>query len=1264
MYGDDPHRFLVVHPLMLHSIILIIKHKKQTIMNTKKITILVMFFLGMLTVNAGGPSACVDWNGYVDSKNISGTGYITLEPGQEEKAAQTYQYSGPGKINQVRVYGNYPYIIGGVPLQVNIYSVDGNGRPTAILKSVNFSWSVSNNSANPALAYKDVSLGTGVYISSNFAVGVTNLSSLLDFQVRYTGNGENQGEDFASLAGTSTGNNWASAAAAFQKDGDFYLVPQMEHFNTPAFSPSASCIAPQQQVTFTNSSTLSQNRMFNKISAPGYNGSNFIYTWDFGDGTTILHSASPTHVYAAAGVYTVSLTTTLEGWNTTCTETYSIQISVGLGVAATQVTNATCFGSDNGSVVAVGSGGAGDYSYSLGGEYQSSGSFTGLEPGSYVVYVRDDLGCMSQTSFVITQPSQIVFTSTQTTTTSCGSSNGQILVSTGGGNGGPYTYTLNGGAAQSSGSFANLAAGTYSIVATAGGCSATTVVVVNNQGGPSLTLPVNKQNVSCYGTSDGAITLAATGGTGNLQYSINGGTTFQSSPSFPNLAVGTYSVFVKDAPGCLSGTVVVISEPSQLVVTANSVPVNCNGGNDGQINVTSAVGGIGALSYSVNGTAFQSGTNFPGLVAGNYTLTLQDAAGCSVSTGVTVTQPTPVSATTSVNNAGCNGATDGVVNISGTGGAGGYMYSSNGINYSKYGVFVNLGAGTYTFYVKDRNGCVYQLNATVTEPSAIVANVLTTNSTCGNSNGSLLVQTSGGSGSGYEYSLNGAAFVSNNLFNNLPAATYYVEVKDGSGCRISTSGNITDSNGPQVATNDVTSTNVSCHGGSDGSITVVNVTGGTGTLQYGLNGTAWQGSPSFFGLPAGSYTVLVRDANGCIGYQNKVITEPAAFVISTTNTDLVCNGVSAGEITISAIGGSGTLAYSVNNGASFQSSNEFSGLAAGVYTIKVRDAAGCIGSYSTTLSQPSAITILTGVLNVTCNDEGNGEITVLSSGGTGTRTYSLDGVNYQVSGSFPGLDGGPYTVYVKDGNGCVKSSTAFVVEPTPVIVSANVSDVSCAGGNNGVVNLSVSGGVSPYYYAWSDGSTTEDVFNLSAGNYSGTITDANGCTVSGSFVVNQPALPIIVNGVVTGSEGANGAVDITVTGGVDPYTYEWSNGSISQDLSALAPGTYVVEVTDSKGCATSNTFTVPSLTGIAQMAGDAKNVVVYPNPASNLATIDANGVIINKARVTNLLGQAVIEARFETSKIELNTSVLEEGVYFVTLYTNSGIVTKQLQVIR
>jgi PKD repeat protein len=141
----------------------------------------------------------------------------------------------------------------------------------------------------------------------------------------------------------------------------------MEHFNTPAFSPSASCIAPQQQISFTNSSTLLKTACLIRFQHPDTAVAISFIHGDFGDGTTLLHSANPTHVYASAGVYTVSLSTTIEGWNTTCTETYSIQISVGLGVAATQVTNATCFGSDNGSVVAVGSGGAGDYSYSIGG---------------------------------------------------------------------------------------------------------------------------------------------------------------------------------------------------------------------------------------------------------------------------------------------------------------------------------------------------------------------------------------------------------------------------------------------------------------------------------------------------------------------------------------------------------------------------------------------------------------------------------------------------------------------------------------------------------------------------------------------------------------------------------------------------------------------------------------------------------------------------------------------------------------------------------
>lgn len=1237
-------------------------------MNTRKITLLMVFFMSILFVNAVN-SQCEDLNGYVNSKNTGGTGYITLFNGFEESAAQTYHYSAPGQINQVRVYGNYPGLVGGVPLQVNIYNVDANGRPTSTLKSVNFAWYAANNSANPANSFIDVSLGTGVFVNANFAVGVSIRQGVFPFgftfQVRYTGNGESLGENLASLAGTSTGGNWASAATAFSKDGDFYLVPRMVHFNTPSFTVSSSCIATQGTVTFTSNSTLTQDRMFNLISKAGYTGTNKIYTWDFGDGSG-SNVANPTHTYTTAGKKTVTLTTTIEGWNTTCTETFSAEVSVGLAASTSQLTNVSCFGLNNGSINGGASGGASPYKYSLDGlNYVTSNSFNSLAPGNYTMYVKDDLGCIKTSSFVITQPAAITFSSTQTTSATCGSTNGQILVTAVGGNGGSYSYTLNGGTAQSTGSFNNLGSGSYQIVATAAGCSGSTTVIVNNQDGPTLSLPINKQNVSCFGGNDGAITLSAAGGTGTLQYSNNGGVSFQASPVFSGLTAGTYSTIVKDAAGCQNGSVVTIVQPSQLVFNAIPTAVSCNGGNNGSVTITSAIGGLGALSYSINnGITYQSGTTFSGLAVGTYTILLRDIAGCTVSKTITVSQPSPLSATASVVNPSCNGGTNGSINVSGSGGNPGYSYSTDGVNFTKYGTYGDLGVGIYTFYVKDRNNCVCLTNVTLTQPNAITGNILTTNSTCGNSNGALLVQPAGGSGSNYQFSIDGGdSFTGNALFGGLSSGQYFIIIKDGTGCEQTVSGNVFDSDGPTIQ--NVTSTNISCNGASDGSINVTLVTGGTGTLEYSVNGTAWQTSPVLAGLTAGTYLVKVRDANGCLSSQSVTLTQPAPFVISSTNTNLACNGGNSGIIDVTAIGGAGTLAYSINNGASYQSSKVFNNLFSGNYLIIVRDAAGCTGAYFTTLTEPTPINILTSVLDVTCHQEGNGQINVAASGGVGTKTYSIDGTNYQPGNSFSGLDGGTYTIYAKDANGCVSSKSVTVIEPLELTVAANVTDVSCAGGSNGVIDLSVTGGVSPYTYEWSNFATTEDIFNLTAGSYSGIITDANGCSASGTFTISQPSLPLIVNGVITSSsEGDNGAIDITVTGGFAPYAYDWSNGAISQDISGLAPGNYSIEVSDIKGCVTTNSFIVDGTTGLTSINGVEVNVLVYPNPANQYAVIEAIGTTINKVRVTNVVGQNVMESQFNSSKIELNTSELQQGIYHITLITTNGITNKQLQVIK
>lgn len=1228
-------------------------------MRTGKLTLLMVMLLTVFMAQA--QSTCVDWNGYVNYKNTGGTGYYTLQNGLEENAAQTYRYSGPGKINQVRVYGNYPGIVtGGVPLRVSIYNVDVNGRPTTTLQYADVVWWWYNNPAG----YITVSFGAGVDVSSNFAVGVSIRQAFPfgnTFQVRYTGNGEGQGEDLASLSGTSTGGNWASAMSEFSKDGDFYLVPQMANYNLPSFEIASQCVSAATPIAFTNTTQMTKDSMFNRIGLAGYSGSNKYYTWDFGDGSATTNSVSPTHSYATPGAYTVTLTSKIDGWNGVCSETYFMNISVGLALIDSIITQVSCNGGNNGSVKAKASGGATPYSYSIdGATYQSSNIFSGLTAGNYTLYVKDALGCSSSVAFTITQPAPIVFGAPQTTNASCGNANGQILVSATGGTGQIKYRRGNTGSFQNSGLFTGLAAGSYLITARdANNCTATILVTINDQGGPTLTV-VSYTNISCFGGNDGTIVLSGSGGTGALQYSIDGGVSYQSTSSYNNLAAGSYGVLVKDAAGCKSGTTVVLTQPSQLRITASTLPVTCNGGSDGQVNVVYAIGGIGSLSYSVNGTNYQSGTNFQGLTAGTYTVYVRDVAGCTATTSVTVTQPAAVTATVTSDNPDCSYSYDGSISVTGAGGSGSYSYSLNGLNYQPYGVFLNLPGGNYTVYVRDSKGCIYTTTRTLTAPTEVTGTVLTTNSTCGNNNGSILTTASGGSGSGYEYSIDGINFNTSGAFNNLSSGTYYVIIKDGAGCVKVVSGVIYDSNGPVIAS--TSHTNVACNGGSDGSITVNTVTGGTGVLQYGLNGSYWQTSTSFSGLSAGNYTVMVKDANGCIGFTNVILTEPAAFVINTTVQDLTCNGENTGKVTVSAIGGAGTLAYSINEGLSYQSSNIFNNLYAGIYNIRVRDAAGCIGSKSITVTEPTMITVVTGVLNVTCHGQGNGVISVLSSGGTGVKTYSLNGTTYQTAGTFTNLSGGNYTIYVKDAANCVVSKNITVTEPSAMNLSVVVSDVSCAGGNDGVINLSVAGGAGGYEFNWSGGSAAEDLFNLYAGSYTVTVSDANGCTISSPFVVSQPALPLIINGTVTGSTNNDGEIDITVTGGTSPYTFHWSNGELVEDIAGLSPGTYTIEVTDNKGCATSNIFTVPNLTGIITLA-DGKNVALYPNPANHVTIVEVNGAEMKRLEVLNMLGQTVFMSNTQTAKVEINTSDLQEGAYIVKLLVNNTIVTKQLQVI-
>lgn len=1233
----------------------------------RKITLLAMVFLTSVFgafAQGGNSVSCTDLNGYPQSKNVGATGAYTLTFGQLENAAQTYHYSGPGNITSVRIFGSSPNVLG-VPMRARVYTVDANGRPVSVLASQNFTWTITNN----VLGYHDVFFGGGgVPLSSNFAVSaeiIGGFPAVTQFAVGYNGDGDGNGEDLASLGGSTTGFVWQSANSSFGRDGDFYIIPRMNHFITSNFTTTAQCVNVGESVAFTNQSFVTQSGMFNTINLPNYSGSQAIYNWNFGDATTSTQ-ANPTKTYTAAGVYTVSLTVKIDGWNNDCSATFTRQISVGLNAGSTSISNATCFGSANGSFTATATGGAAPYTYSINGTtYQSSASFTGLSAGVYTLYVKDNLGCVKTSTVTINQPSQITWTTTNFTNATCGTnSDGAILLAAVGGTG-SLQYSINGTSWQTSGSFTGLAAGSYTVyVKDANNCQNTATVNISNAGAPTLVIN-SVTNVTCNGSSTGSIILSSSGGTGTPQYSIDG-TNYQTSGTFTNLAAGTYSVYVKDQAGCIDVKSVTIIQPNPLVFTTSTTPVSCYEGSNGSITISTVSGGTGTPVYSLNGTNYQSSNVFNGLAAGTYTVYVRDVAQCIATASVTVVEPTAITLTTAIVNNTCNGGNNGTITVTANGGNGGYQYSLNGVNFQPTPVFSNLFAGTYTVTVKDAKNCTATVSATVTQPSIISAVITTGATACGNTNGTILVSASGGSGSGYQYSLDGVNFTGVGSFAGLAAGTYPVVVKDGAGCIRTFSATIVNTTGPSI--NSVSSTNITCNGGDDGSITVTSVSGGTGTLTYSINGSPFQTSTVFTGLTAGSYVVVVKDALGCTGsYSTITLTQPSQIAVSTQVTNVNCFGSSTGSVLITAGGGSGFLSYSID-GFNFQSSSLFTGLPAGEYAAFVKDQGNCLSFATFTISQPSAITISNkGILNVSCNGGNDGSMLITASGGTGALQYSIDGVNFSSNNSFTGLTAGSYIVYVKDANGCVIMSLAQITQPAPMVASANVYNVSCAGGNNGVIDFVVFGGVAPYTFQWSNGNNTEDIFNLTPGQYNIDVTDANGCTISAGYTISQPNNPIVVNGTVnnaTGLNASNGGIDITVSGGTLPYSFEWSNGAVTEDLTGVPPGAYLVTITDYNGCEVSAFYNVGVSVGIDDVEASEIEVNAYPVPADYLITFDAADFDINRIDLLNMYGQVVYSVNPNMTNVQVDISHLAAGVYFAKITVSGQTITKKIQVNR
>jgi predicted secreted protein len=887
----------------------------------------------------------------------------------------------------------------------------------------------------------------------------------------------------------------------------------------------------------------------------------YTYTWSPSGGS------ADTAANLAAGNYSVVI---VSSNGCSITKNFTITQPSALIATAGAQTNLLCNGATNGSATVNVTGGTGAYAYLWTPSGGTAATASGLTAGTYTVTVKDANLCQTTQSFTITQPAALVATAGAQTNVSCnGGTNGTATVTVTGGTGAySYLWTPSGGTAATA---SGLTAGTYTVTVKDANLCQTTQSFTITQPATLVATAGAQTNVLCNGGSTGSATVAVTGGTGTYTYlwAPTGGTAATAS----GLTAGTYTVTVKDANLCQTTQSFTITQPAALVATAGAqTNILCNGGTTGSATVA-VTGGTGTYTYlwtPSGGTAATAS----GLTAGTYTVTVKDANLCQTTQSFTITQPAALVATAGAQtNILCNGGTTGSATVAVTGGTGTYTYlwaPTGGTAATASG----LTAGTYTVTVKDANLCQTTQSFTITQPAALVATAgAQTNILCnGGSTGSATVAVTGGTGT-YTYlwaPTGGTAATA----SGLTAGTYIVTVKDANLCQTTQSFTITQP-AALVATAGA-QTNVLCNGGSTGSATVA-VTGGTGTYTYlwtPIGGTAATAT----GLTAGTYTVTVKDANLCQTTQSFTINQPTALVVTAgAQTNLLCNGGVNASATVNVTGGTGAYTYlwAPTGGTAATAT----GLAAGTYTVTVKDANLCQATQSFTITAPVAMTAATSQTNILCFGAATGSATVSNiTGGTGTYTYAW-APSGGTAATATGLAAGIYTCTITDANGCTLVKTITITQPTILTVNGSSSNISCNGAANGSAGVTVTGGTGPYNYSWSpSGGNGSMATGLSGGTYLCTVTDANGCIKTHTFTILEQT-PIVVTSVKTNvlcHGAATGSATVSATGGVPGYMYSWSTGSGSPTITGLTAGTYTCNVTDANGCSVVHTVIITS----------------------------------------------------------------------------------------
>lgn len=878
-----------------------------------------------------------------------------------------------------------------------------------------------------------------------------------------------------------------------------------------------------------------------------------------------------------------------------CTNTLTQLVDVVGNLTGTFTrTNTSCPGLDNGSITVTPTSGTAPYSYSAnGGASQGSNIFTNLAQGSYIIEFTDALGCTGTVNVFISEGSSISATSTSVATSCAGANNGSITVN-GSGGVAPYTYALDGGAAQPGNTFTGLAAGPHSIlVQDSRGCTVTISRTVT--AGSGLIGSIFQTAESCPGANNGSVTLTPTTGTAPFSFRLDGGPA-QPTGVFLGLAAGLHSVVFTDANGCTGSRSINVGAGASTSTPGITTNTSCPGARDGVITITPVPGAV----YTLNPGALTNTTGiFTGLGSGTYTATYTvpptTCIGSVTPANLVIAAGPAIAGTATTTPTSCPTVSDGRITVTNPTTAGTTYTLNPGAISNTTGIFTGLAANTYTISFVTASGCTGNVspNPVVAAGPTLTSTFTQVNPVCaGLNNGSISITPQASStapynvtltGPGGPYTLSGAAPVT---FTGLAPGVYNYSFASANGCAGTGTPVTLTTNTPILVP--PTLTMPLCNGNANGTVTF-NPIGGVAPYRYSADlGVTFQASNLFTGLAVGNHRFIIRDNVGCLRDTTVTLTQPAVLTATASSNATAGCSNNDGAITATATGGTAPYTYTLS-GASPNTTGAntgiFTGVPSGSYTVTARDANGCTAPATVTVVLVDNMFLTLGAdtticveSSVTFSPQTNPETSIFIWSSPDAPLSTLDNPAIKNARATP-TDTARYILRAQWGT-CVRQDTILVNVLHKPIPNAGkdtaICDLSYAILRGSASNLS--GTVN---FAWSPTTNVEFPTQAStrvypAGNdttyiYTLTVTDNYGCkfSVTDQVAVRvQPPVPAFAGNDTTAIKGI--PHQLFGSGGT---SYMWTpsfplNSPFNKNpLATLNNDTkFVLQVTDVAGC--------------------------------------------------------------------------------------------------